>query len=287
VRVNGAPVARAARRLALGDVVSVEALPRPARAIPQAESVPLEILYEDEDLLVVVKPAGIVVHPTAGTRGGTVINALLGHAAARGATRTWQPHLVHRLDRGTSGVLAVAKSGDVHAALQRAHHTSVKDYLAVVWGSPSPGRGTLAARLGRDPLDRRRVVARASGTPAETSYRCLARSAGRRRGLSLLACRLHTGRTHQIRVHLADAGWPIVGDAEYGRPPRARIADPALDRHVRRFPRPALHAWQLTLRLPWSGRELTFEAPPPADMAAVLALAGLAVPSSADASAAR
>jgi 23S rRNA pseudouridine1911/1915/1917 synthase len=264
--------------LALGDVVTVEALARPRRASPQAESVALEILYEDDDLLVVVKPAGIVVHPTASTRGGTVMNALLGHAAASGAARAWTPHLVHRLDRGTSGVLAVAKSADVHAALQREQRTAVKDYLAVVWGSPRPGRGTIAARLGRDPLDRRRVVVRESGTPAETSYHCLGRSTGRHRGLSLLRCRLHTGRTHQIRVHLADAGWPIVGDGDYGRPPRRRLEDPVLDRHVRRFPRPALHAWQLTLRVPSSGRVMTFEAPPPADIAALLALAGLCAP---------
>jgi 23S rRNA pseudouridine1911/1915/1917 synthase len=279
VHVNGEPVARVARRLALGDVVAVDADPRPPRAIPRAEAAALEILYEDDDLLVVVKPAGIVVHPTAAWRGGTVMNALLGHAASAGGTRAWRPHLVHRLDRGTSGVLAVAKSGDVHAALQRAQGTSVKDYLAVVWGTPRPGRGTIAEPLGRDPLDRRRVVVRASGSLAQTSYRCLARSTGPRRGVSLIACRLHTGRTHQIRVHLAGAGWPIVGDGVYGRPPRSRVEDPALDRHLRGFPRPALHAWQLTLRLPSSGRVTTFEAPPPSDLEALLRLAGLRMPS--------
>jgi 23S rRNA pseudouridine1911/1915/1917 synthase len=238
---------------------------------------PLDVLYEDDDLLVVAKPAGVVVHPTGIARSGTVLNALLDRAGPDGAG-AWTPHLVHRLDRGTSGVLAVAKSGAVHAALQRSQRTTIKDYLAVVWGRPSPAHGTLSARLGRDHLDRRRVVVRDGGAAAETSYRVLGRSTGRQRGVSLIACRLHTGRMHQIRVHLADAGWPIVGDAVYGRPPRRRIEDAMLDRRLRGFPRAALHAWQLTLRLPSSGRVATFVAPPPPDITALLASAGLTVP---------
>lgn len=276
VRVNDALPRRAAVRLAAGDVVHVEvAPPRPPLAPTAERAITLDVLYEDDDLLVVVKPAGLVAHPTAARRSGTLLNALLGRAAV--AARPWTPHLVQRLDRGTSGLVVVAKSGAAHTALQQALRDGEKDYLAVVFGRPD-ARGTIEAPLGRDPLDRRRVVVRASGAAAATGYETLARTTRERRGLALVRCRLHTGRTHQIRVHLADRGWPIVGDATYGRPPRTRLAAIPLDRMARGFPRPALHAWRLAFRLPRTGAIVRFEAAVPGDIAALIAAAGLRLP---------
>jgi 23S rRNA pseudouridine1911/1915/1917 synthase len=279
VTVNGAPARRPAARLALGDVVAVVLQDTADSIAPSAldagpEVGALDVLFEDDDLLVVVKPAGVVVHPTAATRRGTLVDALLSRAAAHG-TGGWTPHLVQRLDRGTSGLLAVAKSGHVHAALQRANDQCSKEYLAVVWGTPNPPRGRLEGRLGRSPLDRRRVMVRDGGAPSVTEYVCVGRAVPPRAGLSLVACRLVTGRTHQIRVHLADRGWPIVGDAVYGQPPRRRLTDVALDRLARGFRRPALHAWRLTLPLPATGRLTRFEAPLPADLASLVTAAGL------------
>ncbi|MFN7978451.1 MAG: RluA family pseudouridine synthase [Vicinamibacterales bacterium] len=271
VCINGAPATRAAQRLAAGDIVDVAAAPRPPRPAPLAESRRLAILYEDDDLLVVVKPAGMVAHPTSRQRGGTMVNALLGHADDTG----WTPRLVQRLDRDTSGLMLVAKSGDVHAALQAASTSFEKDYLAVVWGRPAPDRGVLDGLLGRDPLDRRRMMVSTSGAPSMTEYEVLARSTGDARGLSLVRCRLGTGRTHQIRVHLADRGWPIVGDPTYGGAPRRRLVELAVDRAARGFPRQALHAWRLAFRLPSTGQRRVFQTAPPDDMIGLIRTAGL------------
>ncbi len=268
VLVNDRPARRPAQRLAPGDVVAIDAAPRATRAAPAAESVPLAIVYEDADLLVVAKPPGMVAHPTARQRHGTVVNALLGLGGG-----AWTPRLVQRLDRGTSGLMVVAKSAEAQAALQAAG--AAKDYLAVVWGRPSPARGVLDGRLGRDPLDRRRMMVKATGAPSTTDYTVLARATGDAAGVSVLRCRLGTGRTHQIRVHLADRGWPIVGDPTYGSAPRRRLIAPDLDRLVRGFPRQALHAWRLSLKLPSSGARLTFVAPVPADLAGLLQAIGL------------
>lgn len=276
VHVNDALPRRVAVRLAPGDVVRIDVAPPRPPAPPTAEgAIALHVLYEDDDLLVVVKPAGLVAHPTATRRSGTLVNALLGRAEK--AARPWTPHLVQRLDRGTSGLVVVAKSGSAHTALQQALRDGEKDYLAVVFGRPDE-RGLLDAPLGRDPLDRRRVVVRASGSAAATEYETLARSTRDRRGLALVRCRLRTGRTHQIRVHLADRGWPIVGDATYGRPPRTRLAAIPLDRLARGFPRPALHAWRVAFRLPATGTLVRFEAAVPDDIAALVAAAGLSRP---------
>lgn len=263
VRVNDVPARRPAQRIAAGDVVAVDVAPRVVRAAPAAESVPLAILHEDDDLLVVDKPPGMVAHPTARQRHGTVVNALLGHGAG-----AWTPRLVQRLDRGTSGLMVVAKSAAAQAAMQEAGPE--KDYLAVVWGRPAPARGVLDGRLGRDPFDRRRMMVTATGAPSTTAYTVLARATGDASGVSVLRCRLGTGRTHQIRVHLADRGWPLVGDPTYGRAPRRRLAAPDLDRLVRGFPRQALHAWRLALHLPSSGARRTFVAPLPDDLAGLL-----------------
>lgn len=271
VTVNGAPATRPAQRLAAGDRVVVAVTPRAPRRPPGAERRPLTILFEDDDLLVVVKPAGMVAHPTARQRQGTVMNALLGHADDAG----WSPRLVQRLDRDTSGLMIVAKSAHVHTALQAAQAAIDKDYLAVVWGRPAPDRGALDGRLGRDPLDRRRMMVAATGAASLTEYEVLSRSTGDARGLSLVRCRLGTGRTHQIRVHLADRGWPIVGDPTYGEAPRRRLLDLAVDRHARGFGRQALHAWRLAFRLPSTGERRTFEAPLPDDLLGLIRIARL------------
>lgn len=273
VLVNGAPARRAAQRLAAGDLVALDAVAAPPPLPPAGESLPLDVVYEDDDLLVICKPAGMVAHPTARQRSGTVVNALLGRT--RGHDDDWSPRLVQRLDRDTSGLMIIARRGEVHTALQRAHTDIVKDYLAVVWGRPSPRQGAIDAALGRDPLDRRRMMVRNDGAASHTSYTVLAHATGAPPGLSLVRCRLGTGRTHQIRVHLAERGWPLVGDQTYGHPPRRRLTSPALDRHARGFARQALHAWRLRLRLPSSGQVIALEAPVPGDMRRLIEAAGL------------
>ncbi|HEY6321146.1 MAG TPA: RluA family pseudouridine synthase [Thermoanaerobaculia bacterium] len=287
VRVNGALVRRPAGRLAAGDELEVE-LPGPPpsrrRARPlAAQRLPLAILYEDEHLLAVDKPAGLVVHPTGRHRDGTLVNALAWHLAAE--PPAVRPGLVHRLDRDTSGVLLVAKSRAAHAGLARAIKARAlqKDYLAVVYGRAPLVRGRIELKLLRDPLDRRRVAAsRTEGRSAATLYELLAESCpgswddgGRAGWLSLLRCRLVTGRTHQIRVHLAALGLPIVGDPLYGEPRHRGIADPALAALCRDFPRQALHAWRLGLRHPVTGQALALRAPLPADLGRLLRAAGL------------
>jgi 23S rRNA pseudouridine1911/1915/1917 synthase len=299
VRVNGAVIRRPAGRLAAGDELEVE-LPGPPpsrrRTRPlAAQRLPLAILYEDEHLLALDKPAGLVVHPTGRHRDGTLVNALAWHlaeggegaaaAAAGSEPLAVRPGLVHRLDRDTSGVLLVAKSRAAHAGLARAIRARAlrKDYLAVVYGRPPLVRGRIELRLLRDPLDRRRVAAsRTEGRSAATLYELLAESCpgrrddgGRAGWLSLLRCRLVTGRTHQIRVHLAALGLPIVGDPLYGEPRHRGLADPALAALCRDFPRQALHAWRLGLRHPVTGQALALRAPLPADLGRLLRAAGL------------
>ena len=274
VTVNGTAVRRVAARAALGDVMTValpDAAPRVAMA---AEDVRVDVLYEDDHLLALDKPAGVVVHPTYKHMEGTVMNALLWHA--RGWPATQRPSLVGRLDKLTSGILVVAKTAAVHAALQRTSINSEKDYLAVVYGRVNVARGHIDLRLGRDRSDRRRVVASATtGASSLTRFERLARVAAPRAGLSLLRCRLATGRTHQIRVHLAARGWPLVGDPAYGEPRWSQVADPALAAALFAFPRQALHAWRLAVTHPMTHARLLLEAPVPHDLEGLLTASGL------------
>jgi 23S rRNA pseudouridine1911/1915/1917 synthase len=274
ITINGRIARRPAQRLRAGDLVRVAVDPPRPRPRPAAEPLPLAVLDEDRDLLVVNKPPGQVAHPSYRNNSGTLLNALLGRAAA--ADENWQPHLVQRLDKGTSGLLLVAKSREVQAALQDAAFT--KEYLALVWGRPAPAAGRIEAPLGRDPLDRRRVMASTEGARAVTEYRTLARSRGRAAGLSLLCCRLVTGRTHQLRVHLADRGWPLVGEPVYKVQTRVRLPDPRLHRAATGFERQALHAWRLAFMHPRSGEPLTFQAAPPGDVLALLESLGIRLP---------
>ena len=262
--------ARASARLRAGQAARVH-VPAPAPAVPQAEDIPIAVVHEDAHLVVVNKPAGLVVHPGAGTPGGTLVNALLGHVRdLSGVGGVLRPGIVHRLDKGTSGLLVVAKDDETHRSLVRqfAGRTVEKEYLALVLGVPSRPQGEIDAPIGRDP-----------GAPAEDVGR--ARRAGARPaatwrieerfdGAALLRVRIHTGRTHQIRVHLASVGHPVAGDATYGgsRTPSSRRA--AAREALSSLDRPALHAARLALTHPANGKRLEFEAPLPADLIEVL-----------------
>lgn len=272
VTVNGAIVRRTAARAALGDVVTIALPDAPRSRVMAAENVRLDILYEDDHMLVLDKPAGVVVHPGYRNAEGTLINALLWHARSWPATA--RPSIVGRLDKLTSGVVVVAKTMAIHAALQRAMAATQaeKDYLAVVYGHVSVARGRIELRLGRDRHDRRRVVAsETDGAPSLTRFERLARVPG----LSLLRCRLATGRMHQIRVHLAARGWPLVGDPTYGEPRWSEIRDPALAETLKGFPRQALHAWRIAVAHPVTRERLMLEAPIPQDLRELLSATGL------------
>jgi 23S rRNA pseudouridine1911/1915/1917 synthase len=276
VTVNGRAVRRVSSRAAIGDVVAIalpEETPKPAMA---AEEVRLEVLYEDDQLIAINKPAGLVVHPTYKHAAGTMMNALLWQARAWPAPQ--RPSLVSRLDKLTSGIVVVAKTAAAHAALQRAMSVAdaEKDYLAVVYGRVNVARGTIDLRLGKDHGDRRRVVASATvGAESLTRFERLARAAAPRAGLSLLRCRLATGRMHQIRVHLAAKGWPLVGDPAYGEPRWSEIVDPILAATLRAFPRQALHAWRVAFTHPFTRARVAIEAPVPPDLEDLLKAAGL------------
>ena len=291
VMVNGTPVRRVAARAALGDLVSV-ALPVPGdgrRREMAAENVSLDILFEDDHLLALDKPAGVVMHPSYKNATGTLLNALLWHA------RDWpapqRPSFVGRLDKLTSGVVVVAKTAAIHAWLQRptaasgdsagrGTAVSEKDYLAVVYGRVRAARGEIDLRLATDRHDRRRIVASAdAGAESLTRFERIAYVAAPGVGLSLLRCRLLTGRTHQIRVHLAARGWPIVGDPAYGEPRWSQVVDSALAAALRTFPRQALHAWRVGVTHPVTRERLRFEAPLPRDLADLMHQAGLVLAS--------
>ena len=273
VSINGRAVRRVATRVAAGDVLTVDipetALPRTRTIEPDPTSV--DILFEDHALLVVNKPAGIVVHPTHAQPGRTLMNALAWHA------RNWpsgtRPSIVGRLDKLTSGIVLVAKTAAVHAALQKtmSRRDTEKDYIALVYGRVRPASVDIGLRLMRDSGDRRRMVAsESSGVPSLTRVIRLAQSAAPRAGLALLGCRLVTGRTHQIRVHLAARGWPIVGDPVYGEPRWTQVVDPALADSLHSFSRQALHAWRLVFNHPLTSSRVEVEASIPADLRALL-----------------
>ena len=223
-------------------------LPPPPSTRPLAEPGPLSVIHEDEDLLVVDKPAGLIVHPGSGVSGGTLVNRLLHHRPGiAGVGSAERPGIVHRLDAGTSGALAVACSDAAYRRLSRAFAEREVDkvYLAVVYGRPEPPQGQIELPIGRDPAVRTRmaVVSTArGGRPAISRYRLLAETPG----VALLELKILTGRTHQIRVHCKAIGHPLVGDPTYGES-RWRNLEPSMRRPLRAFPRPALHALRLTL----------------------------------------
>lgn len=272
LRLGGCLIAEPAHRVKPGDRLVLD-LPPPRPATPAAEAHRLEILFEDEHLLVLVKPAGMVVHPAPGHVGGTLVNALLAHCgdSLSGIGGVQRPGIVHRLDREVGGVLVVAKHDRAHVGLagQFSVHNVVRIYEAVVWGLPAPAEGRIDRPIGRHPIDRKRMaVVRRGGKRAVTHYRLL-EAAGTR--AARLALRLETGRTHQIRVHLASLGHPIVGDRLYGRGRDAQLpaAAAAILAPAERI---LLHARHLAFTHPITGMPMAFDVPPPALFARVLEL---------------
>lgn len=243
--------AKASARVREGDAITIHE-PPPVATETVAEDIALDVLFEDADLIVLNKPAGLVVHPAAGNWSGTVVNALLHHCQElSGIGGEQRPGIVHRLDKDTSGCLVAAKSDVAHQSLARqfAGREVSKIYLAIVAGKVRYLTGTINAPIGRHPVQRKKmtVVAEGSGRPAKTGYRVIqALPAG-----TLVECTLHTGRTHQIRVHLKHLGHPLLGDDVYGK--RAG------------FPRQMLHAWRLGFAHPRTGERLNFESPIPPD----------------------
>jgi len=251
-------------------------LPPASDAEPAAQALPLDIVYEDAHLIVVDKPAGLVVHPAPGNPDRTLVNALLAHCGASllGIGGVRRPGIVHRLDKETSGLLVAVKSDAAHAALaaQFARHALARAYRAVVWGSLVPAHGVIEGNIGRSAAQRKKMALLArGGKRARTRYRTLQVFAGG--AASLIECRLETGRTHQIRVHLSARGHPVIGDALYGgrRVPRRFALSAELKAYLAAFPRQALHACELGFRHPITGEELAFASPLPSDMAELIA----------------
>jgi len=283
VTVGGTAATEPKRKLKAGEEVAVT-LPEPEPAQPEPENIPLDILYEDDQLIVVNKPAGLVVHPGAGNWTGTLVNALLHHCgdSLSGIGGVRRPGIVHRLDKDTSGVLVVAKTDLAHKALSAAFADHGRNsfleraYAAVVWGTPARMTGTIDAALGRSSSDRtQRAVVSPSHPDARhavTHFTVEERFGSKPDATAVAAlveCRLETGRTHQIRVHMAHIGHPLIGDRDYGQGFRtkAKTLDEPLRGLIERFPRQALHARLLAFEHPVGGAEMRFEADLPADMA--------------------
>lgn len=270
VACGGATLTDPSYRVKSGDVVSV-VVPAAAEPAIEAQAIELQVVYEDADLLVIDKPAGLVVHPGPGRPDETLVNALLAHCGDRlsGVGGVRRPGIVHRLDKDTSGLIVVAKNDETHHALakQFAAHSIDRVYRAFVWGVPSPPQGEIRGNIGRHPRQRKKmaVVGEGRGKQAVTRYRV-----ERRFGTlaSLVECRLATGRTHQIRVHLSHIGHPVIGDPVYGRAPakRLRELDPETAAFIRDFGRQALHAAMIGFDHPRLGRRLIFTSCLPSEM---------------------
>lgn len=273
VRRDGQPVGQPSAKVTAGEQFEIT-IPAPIDAIPVGQDIPLDILYEDDDLIVLDKPAGMVVHPAPGNPDGTLVNALIAHCgdslAGIGGVR--RPGIVHRLDKDTSGVMVAAKTALAHADLveQFSARTVDRAYHAIVWGMPKPASGEIEGAIGRHPKNRKKMAVRETGGKhALTRYKTLKVYGD---GLaSLVECRLATGRTHQIRVHLSHRGNPLVGDPTYGRATGRRDAVSGLDGDIKRrigdFNRQALHARVLGFIHPTTGQHIDFKTELPDDMA--------------------
>jgi 23S rRNA pseudouridine1911/1915/1917 synthase len=263
VTVDGAPAASGKVRLAEGAVVEVDPAAIPRTALPAGdESVTFGIAFADDEVVVVDKPAGLVVHPGAGNPDGTLVNGLLARfPEVAGVGDPMRPGIVHRLDAGSSGLLVAARTAAAADALieQFASHRAGRRYDAVVWGHPDAPHGIIDAPIGRDPADPLKMAVVVDGKPARTEYQLVAQYVAPAT-LARLWCVLETGRTHQIRVHLAAIGHPLVGDPTYGE-----------RRTTLGLTRPFLHAAELSFDHPTTGERLTFTSPLPADLAAFLA----------------
>jgi 23S rRNA pseudouridine1911/1915/1917 synthase len=265
VEVNGRP-AKANQAVKPGQNVSVD-VPEPVDSTPVAEALPLPIVFQDQDLIVVDKPAGMVVHPAGGHSSGTLVNALLHHIGdLSGIGGEKRPGIVHRLDRGTSGLMVVAKHDRAHDELSRQFHDREveKEYVVLVWGVVHAGR-RIDLPIGRDPANRKRMSSRARRSREAITR--IVQTEAVARGLTLARVAIHTGRTHQIRVHLSAIGHPVVGDALYGGVRRRVPGDLTT---VKRLDRPFLHASRLVFRHPADSRRMEFDSDIPADLQSVL-----------------
>jgi len=283
VRLGGGTITDPSRKIKPGEAYAV-APPDAVAADPAAQDIPLRVVFEDAHLIVVDKPAGLVVHPAPGSPDRTLVNALLHHCgdSLSGIGGVKRPGIVHRIDKDTSGLVVAAKTDAAHHGLAAlfARHDIDRSYLALVWGHPSPARGRIEGAIGRDPHDRKRMaVVGRNGKPAVTHYvtEKLVFDDKGQPVCALLRCDLETGRTHQIRVHLTSRGHALVGDPLYGRNRvRRRLTlDAAKTAALAGFPRQALHAATLGFRHPVTGDELQFESPLPPDMAALLTVLGV------------
>ncbi len=267
VQVNSGPC-KPSTTVSAGDRVTVdEPAPRPSEVA--AQPIPLSILYEDEHLLVVDKPPGLVIHPAAGNPDGTLVNALLHHCDdLSGIGGVERPGIVHRLDKDTSGVLVVAKSNSAHQRLSRAFRWREvgKTYLGVCYGIPDPREGAIDAPIGRHPRDRQRMAVRDDGRDSRTLYSVREVLAG----TAVVSFELVTGRTHQIRVHMSHVGHALVGDPVYSGRQWRSLPEAEAQRACRTFPRQALHAFKLIITHPITGEQLAIEAPIPEDLAALI-----------------
>jgi len=284
VSVDGATVTDASQPVRCGQIVGLRT-PAPIDPTPLGEHIPLAVVYEDADLLVIDKPAGLVVHPAAGHETGTLVNALIAHCGASlsGIGGVRRPGIVHRLDKDTSGLLVVAKTDAAHQGLAKtfADHGKTlglaREYLAFVWGVPARPSGVIDAPLGRHAVDREKIaiVPAARGRHAVTHW-SLVESFGAE--ASLIACRLETGRTHQIRVHMAHIGHPLLGDPVYGKGFKSKAARlmPAARARLEALSRQALHAAALGFQHPLTGAAMRFESALPRDLQDLRAALGAA-----------
>jgi 23S rRNA pseudouridine1911/1915/1917 synthase len=277
VSLKAAPVRDPAYHVASGDTITID-VPEAAPAKPMGEEIALDIVFEDDDIVVINKPKGLVVHPAAGHETGTLVNALIAHCGASlsGIGGVRRPGIVHRLDKDTTGLMVVAKNDMAHASLsaQFADHGRTgemrRGYMAFAWGVPGRHRGTVDAPIDRHPYAREKMAVRQGGREAVTHWEILESFAGRdgKPVASLLACELETGRTHQIRVHLAHIGHPLMGDAVYGPhfKTKANQLGPESQAALAALGRQALHAYLLVLEHPRSGELLHWEAALPEDL---------------------
>jgi 23S rRNA pseudouridine1911/1915/1917 synthase len=277
VTARGAPIRDPAYHVAAGDTITID-VPEAAAAEPRGEQIALDVVYEDDDIIVIDKPKGLVVHPAAGHETGTLVNALIAHCGSSlsGIGGVKRPGIVHRLDKDTTGLMVVAKNDRAHAALtaQFADHGRTgpmqRGYMAFAWGVPGRQHGTVDAPIDRHPHAREKMAVRDGGREAVTHWKTLEVFNGRdgKPVASLLACELETGRTHQIRVHLSHIGHPLMGDAVYGshfKTKAGRLGTKSKDA-LTALGRQALHAYLLALEHPKTGEILHWEAPLPEDL---------------------